>query len=87
MRRASEEGPQVITQNGIPTAYLVPASTSGIEADLDSLRRLLRLRALDKLQADAARSGTSELSMEDINAEIAATRRERNTRKRRTPKS
>ncbi|MCC5790407.1 MAG: type II toxin-antitoxin system prevent-host-death family antitoxin [Opitutales bacterium] len=82
MRKASADGPQVITQNGVPAAYLVPTSGRGIEADLDALRRLLLGRALDAAQAEAARSGASELSMEEINAEIAAVRRQRKTRQR-----
>jgi len=77
MAKVSKEGPQVITQNGVPAAYLIPTSGRGIEADLDVLRRLLLGRALDAAQAEAARSGASELSMEEINAEIAAYRRER----------
>jgi len=81
MRKASAEGPQVITQNGVPAAYLVPASGRGIEADLDALRRLLLGRALDAAQAEAARSGASELSMDAINAEVAAVRRQRKTRR------
>lgn len=77
MAKASEEGPQVITKNGVAAAYLIPTSGRGIEADLDALRRLLLGRALDAAQAEAARSGASEITMEEINAEIAAYRRER----------
>lgn len=77
MAKVSKEGPQVITQNGVPAAYLIPTSGRGIEADLDALRRLLLGRALDAAQAEAARSGTSGLSMDEINAEIETARRER----------
>lgn len=63
-----KDGPQVITQNVTPAAYLIPASGRGIEADLDALRRLLLGRALDATQAEAAGSGASTLS----EAEIAA---------------
>ena len=77
MAKVSEEGPQVITQNGVPAAYLIPTSGRGIEADLDILRRLLLGRALDAAQAEAARSGVSGMSMDEINAEIADDRKER----------
>jgi prevent-host-death family protein len=77
MSRVADEGPQVITQNGVPAAYLVPTSGRGIETDLDSLRRLLLSRALDATQAEAARSGASTLGMDEINAEIKAMRQER----------
>jgi prevent-host-death family protein len=83
MRKAKAQGPQVITQNGEPTAYLVPASGRGIESDLDAIRRLLLGRALDAAQAEAARSGASELSAAEIAAEIAATRTARRTKKAR----
>ena len=76
MSKVSEEGPQVITQNGVPAAYLIPTSGRGIEADLDALRRLLLGRALNAAQAEAARSGTSEMTMTEINAEIAVHRKE-----------
>ncbi|QYY35263.1 type II toxin-antitoxin system prevent-host-death family antitoxin [Ruficoccus sp. ZRK36] len=84
MRKANAEGPQVITQNGVPAAYLVPASGNGIESDLDALRRLLMSRALDAAQAEAARTGASELTMDEIDAEIAAARSERKARKQKT---
>ena len=51
MRQLRARGPQVITQNGEPAAYLVPTSGMGVEADLDALRRLLLGRALDAADA------------------------------------
>lgn len=81
MSKVSSEGPQVITQNGTPAAYLIPTSGCGIEADLDMLHRLLLGRALDAAQAAAARSGASEISQEEIDTEIAAHRRERRATK------
>ncbi len=77
MRKVSAEGPQIITQNGVPAAYLIPTSGQGVEADLDALRRLLLGRALDAAQAEAARSGSNDLTMAEIDAEVAAVRRER----------
>ena len=77
MRKVSTEGPQIITQNGVPAAYLIPTSGRGVEADLDALRRLLMGRALDAAQAEAARSGSNELGMAEIEAEIAAARQDR----------
>lgn len=81
MRRVRDQGPQVITQNGQPAAYLIPTSGMGIETDLDALRRLLLGRALDATQAEAARSGASELNPVDIEAEIGAARRTRAKRR------
>lgn len=83
MRRLRADGPQVITQNGQPAAYLVPASGRGIESDLDAIRRLLLGRALDAAQAEAALSGTSELSASEIELEIKAVRKARRAAKSR----
>lgn len=80
MAKVAEEGPQVITQNGVPAAYLIPTTGRGIEADLDVLRRLLLGRALDAAQAEAARSGTSGMTLQEIDTEIAAARAERRAR-------
>jgi len=79
MRRVQADGPQVITQNGVPAAYLIPTSGRGIEDDLAALRRLLLGRALDATQVEAARAGTDTLSRSAIDAEIAAARKERRT--------
>jgi prevent-host-death family protein len=81
MRRLRAKGPQVITQNGEPAAYLVPTSGMGVEADLDALRRLLLGRAMDAAQGEAAKTGASELSAAEIETEIAATRKERKQRR------
>ncbi|MFM9032231.1 MAG: type II toxin-antitoxin system prevent-host-death family antitoxin [Opitutaceae bacterium] len=83
MRRLRADGPQVITQNGQPAAYLVPASGRGIDSDLDAIRRLLLGRALDAAQAEAALSGTSELSASEIELEIKAARKARRAAKSR----
>lgn len=80
MRQLRARGPQVITQNGEPAAYLVPTSGMGVEADLDALRRLLLGRALDAAQGEAAKSGATELIPAEIDAEIAAVRAERKRR-------
>ena len=63
----------------LPVIDKITLTTSGreIETDLNSLRRLLLGRALDAAQAEAARSGASKLSVDEINAEIKAMRQER----------
>ena len=85
MNKVSEDGPQVITQNGVPAAYIIPTSGQGIEADLDALRRLLLERALNAAQAEAARSGTFAMTIEEINAEIEAHRKELRTERSKKP--
>jgi len=74
LARVKKSGPQIITVNGQPTAYLVPASPLGIEADIDILRGLRLRQALATAQAEALRAGTADLDMAAIDAEISATR-------------
>lgn len=67
----------VITSKGRPIAVLLriaPASVESIRALVGSVRAL---QAQSALQQAAAASGASRLSMSDIDAEIAATRRAR----------
>ncbi len=74
--------PQVVTQNGQPAAYLVPVSPLGLEADLESIRRILFGQALSAMQQQAAASGANDLSESEIEAEIADARSARNKRKK-----
>ncbi len=80
LARVKKSGPQIITVNGQPTAYLVPASPLGIEADIDILRGLRLRQALATAQAETLRAGTSDLDMAAIDAEIFATRAARPAR-------
>ena len=74
LARVKKSGPQIITVNGQPTAYLVAASPFGIEADIDTLRGLRLRQALAAAQAEALRAGTADLDLAAIDAAIAATR-------------
>ena len=74
LARVKKHGPQIITVNGQPTAYLVATSPLGIEADIDTLRGLRLRQALAAAQAESLRAGTANLDMTAIDAEIAATR-------------
>ena len=81
LRRLKKEGPQVVTQNGRPAGYLIPASQMGIEADLESIRRIMFGQAVDAFRQTAAVTGAAKLTPAEIDAEIAAVRAERRTRK------
>lgn len=74
LARVKKSGPQIITVNGRPTAYLVPASPLGIESDIDALRGLRLRQTLATAQAEAVRAGSAGLDMNAIDAEIDAAR-------------
>ncbi len=71
------EGAMVITSNGRPVAILSSVNESNLEASLSAWRQVRATRAIVSLQKSAARQGLSALSMEEIDAEIAAARKGR----------
>ena len=67
----------VVTSKGQPVAVLMRIASSSVESTRALLRSVRALQAQASLQQAAAASGTAELSMSDIDAEIAASRRAR----------
>jgi prevent-host-death family protein len=66
----------VITRNGKPFALLVNTTPEELETMLRAIRGERFAANVRKLRAVAARQGLDKLTMEDIDAEIAAARRE-----------
>jgi prevent-host-death family protein len=60
----------VITNNGKPIALLTPLSDTDMEDTVSAVRRARALAALKKMRSSAAKSGASEMTMEEINEEI-----------------
>jgi prevent-host-death family protein len=67
----------ILTSNGRPIAVLSHIDEGGVEETLASLRRARAQVALSRLRADAVTQGLDRLSVDEIEAEIAATRSER----------
>ena len=67
-----------MTSNGKPIALLSAASDENLEESLSALRRARAQAAATAMQQASVRAGTDRLSLQDINAEIDATRRQRN---------
>lgn len=70
----------VITRNGTPFAIMVPTLPSEIESNLRALRAARFGAALREMQRHAAATGLDQMTLEEINAEIAAARKERRER-------
>ena len=68
----------VVTNNGKPIAIMSATDEESFETCLWTLRRSRASDALANLQRDAADRGLDKLTAEDIEAEIKASRRERN---------
>jgi prevent-host-death family protein len=70
----------VITRNGKPFALLVNTNPEELENTLRAIRGERFAANVRKLQAYAAQQGLDKMTMEDIDAEIAAARKERRRR-------
>ena len=71
----SEEKEVIITNNGKPSALMIPINEEDFEAVLSTIRQVNAMRAVNNMQMAAVRAGMDEMSLEDINAEIEAARR------------
>ena len=70
----------VLTANGRPFAVMTPVSPDTVEEEIQAIRRARTRAAVDALRAAAKTKGVDSLTMEDIDAEIAAARRARRKR-------
>ncbi|MYE13385.1 MAG: type II toxin-antitoxin system Phd/YefM family antitoxin [Gammaproteobacteria bacterium] len=64
----------VVTSNGKPIAFLVATSPEIFDSTLEALRQAEALQALESIRQSARESGAAELSLDEIDAEIAAAR-------------
>ncbi len=67
----------IVTSNGKPIALLSAMSGETLEESLSALRRARSQAAATAMQQASVRTGADRLSLQDINAEIDATRRQR----------
>jgi len=67
----------VVTNNGKPVANLTSTDADSFERSLRDIRQSRAKAALADLQHDAAARGLDKLSMDEIDAEIQASRKRR----------
>jgi antitoxin (DNA-binding transcriptional repressor) of toxin-antitoxin stability system len=72
-----EEGEMIITSNGRPIAILAAISESNLEESLTAFRQARAVEAVAALQRRSADQGTDKISMDEIDAEIKAVRKNR----------
>lgn len=70
----------VVTNNGRPIAILSATDAESFEASLRNLRRCRAADALSGLQREAERRGLDRLTLDEVNDEIQAARRDRQVR-------
>ena len=67
----------VITSNGKPVAVLSATTATTLEASLAALRQARAQLAVVAMQRSAKDAGADQFTLDDINAEIEAARRQR----------
>jgi prevent-host-death family protein len=70
----------VVTRNGKPFAVLVHTEPQELEATLRAIRAERFAATVRKMQQQAAEQGLDKMTMDEIDAEIAAARKERRER-------
>jgi antitoxin (DNA-binding transcriptional repressor) of toxin-antitoxin stability system len=72
-----KEQEMIITNNGKPVALLTPLTDKTLEETLSAVRRAKAINAVKILQQQSVKNGTDKMTLEEINAEIKKTRKER----------
>ena len=73
-------GQLVLTNNDGPVAVMLDVDESNLKDTLLEVRRLRAQRIIKAMQEAAVRNGLSNMTLEEINAEISAARAEKRTR-------
>ena len=76
-KKLLDNGELVVTNNGTPTSVVLDIADRDFLRLIDYLRRQEALDILHDVQMASVRRGTDNLSMEEIDEEIAAYRREK----------
>jgi len=72
-----EQKEMIVTSNGRPIALLSSIDEKNLEQTLRAFRHARATNALASIQYDSIQKGTDKISMDEINAEIGATRSKR----------
>lgn len=73
-RDLSDQKEMVVTSNGRPIALLSAVNEGNLEQVLSAFRRARAAEALASIQYSSLQNGTDNISMEEIETEIAAVR-------------
>jgi len=77
----TDNGKIVVTSNGKPKAVMIQVNENDFEETLAVLNQIKLTKSINNMRASAERSGAAEMTLDEINAEIALSRKERRERK------
>jgi len=67
----------VITNNGRPSALMIPIDDNNFNDIIATVRQVNAMRTVNRMQRAAVKAGLENMSLDEINAEIALARKER----------
>jgi hypothetical protein len=76
-KKLAVNGELVVTNNGTPTMLVIDIENKDFLKMIDYLHRQEAMDILHKVQTASVRNGADDISMEEIDAEIAAYRQEK----------
>jgi len=76
----AQNGSVVVTNGGKPAYVMLGVDETSFEDTVLDLVRIRAMRATRRIQSAAKRDGLDKLTLDEINAEIAAARRDRKDR-------
>ena len=76
-RELNKERELVLTSNGKPFAILLSVSEDSLEESLSAIRQAQAISAITGMQKRSTEAGTTRMTLEEINAEIAEVRKNR----------
>jgi len=71
----ADDGKIIVTSNGKPKALMLSLSEENFEETLALINQLKLARAINNIRLSAQQSGASEMSLDEINYEIAQARK------------
>jgi hypothetical protein len=74
-------GRVLVTANGKPKAIMIPTSEATVSRDLEMLDRVALAQAVEAVRHGSVVNGTDAVTMDEINAEVAAVRTARRPRR------
>ena len=76
----ADDGKIIVTSNGKPKAVMLPVSEANFEETIALINQVKLTKAINNIRLSSLRCGASEMTLDEINAEIAQSRKERRQR-------
>ena len=86
LNRLKKGGKAVLTNNGKPQAVILKINEESFERTLSLLQKLELMQTISEMRMESIRNGNNNMSLDEINAEIQAARKERKIKEKQCKK-